>query len=292
MMRSEYCTVLGHEIHYTTWGERRDDDDGWVVVCCHGLLRTCRDFDVIGEKLSAAGYFVICPDMIGRGLSQWSDRPQEDYLVPRYAAIVAGLLDTLNVRRVKWIGTSMGGIIGYFAAADPQGRDSITHLVLNDIGPTVNQEALTRIQSYGTVPTRELTFVALEERMKKNYAAFGITDPQQMRALVEHSLRRLPDGAWSTHYDIRVMQALMVGNGSGVPDVDTWAVFAQSTCPVLVLRGECSDLLSPETVAKMESVRPRTTSVVIPNVGHAPALMDNDQIRIVMQFLSHHAHSP
>src|SRR5262249_17773079 len=135
-MASRYLTVLGRELHYVEWGARDRD----VVVMWHGLARTSRDFDDLAENL-ADRYRIICPDTIGRGLSQWSPAPEKEYCLDFYAALAAALVDALGIARLRWIGTSMGGAIGMKTAAGAL-KDRISHLVLNDIGPKVADAAV------------------------------------------------------------------------------------------------------------------------------------------------------
>ena len=282
---SNYITVLDREVHYTEWGAK--DAINGHVMCWHGLLRTCRDFDTIAAALAASNYHVICVDVIGRGLSQWSPAPEAEYNVAFYAKLAAALADALDLAQVSWIGTSMGGIIGYFAASTTSLKGRIKKLVLNDIGPFVNPVAIERINSYCRLPIVFNRFTELEAFLSAAYKPFGIECKELMRSLIEHGVRRTPDGKYSTHYDIRVVEYVAVGSGgSGVAGVDPWDVYDAVTCPTLVLRGENSDLLLPGTLEEMTRRGPKATAVTISGCGHAPALHTEEQIALVADFLA------
>ena len=136
---SHYARVLDREIHFMQWGNR----DAPVLVAAHGLARTGRDMDDLAAWFSDR-FCVICPDTIGRGLSQWSPDPDTEYGMDFYVRHVTALLDSLGIGRMAWVGTSMGGAVGMVAAAGPLGG-RITHLVLNDNAPELAAPAIARI---------------------------------------------------------------------------------------------------------------------------------------------------
>jgi pimeloyl-ACP methyl ester carboxylesterase len=209
------------------------------------------------------------------------------------------ILETLGVDSAAWVGTSMGGIIGYFAAAKTNGKEEaignrrrgprITRLLLNDIGPSINPVSIEKIRLYGTAPLVADRFTQLEASLAAIYTSplsFGIDSPELMRSLVEHGMRRMPDGQFTPHYDPNVVESIAVGNGTGVAGVDTWALYDKVECPTLVLRGANSELLLPEVVEEMGRRGPRARCVVIPQCGHAPALHTAEQIAVVVGFLA------
>jgi pimeloyl-ACP methyl ester carboxylesterase len=176
---SNYLTCLGREIHYTEWGPGHPE----TVVAWHGLARTGRDFDDLAGHLSSR-WRVICPDTIGRGLSQWSPAPKEEYCLAFYVKLAAALLDGLGVARCHWIGTSMGGSIGTLGAATAL-RGRIQRLVLNDNGPALAPAAIERIRAYAGSPSSFATVTELEKYFRTIYVPFGWLSDAQWRRLTE-----------------------------------------------------------------------------------------------------------
>lgn len=271
---SSYLRCLDRELHYLDWGSPHAE----VVIAWHGLLRNARDFDSIAQRLSSR-FRVICPDTVGRGLSAWSPDPSREYCMDFYVALAESLLDQLGARRCHWLGTSMGGAIGLRAAAGRL-RGRIDRLVLNDIGPELAAPAVERIRSYGGRPPSFATVTELEAYFRTVYAPFGTLNPAQWRHLTESSLRRLPDGQVTPHYDPQVVQQFE----QHPHDYDQWAAWDSLDLPVLCLRGERSDLLLPPVAEQMKVRGPRAQVVTIPGCGHAPALLDAEQQAIVARF--------
>ena len=275
---SNYARVLDTELHYMEWGAGNAE----TVIAWHGLARTGRDMDDIAAHL-ARRYRVICPDTIGRGLSQWSRAPEREYCFAHYEKLAAGLLDHLGLRRVHWLGTSMGGALGLHAAAGAL-QERIAKLVLNDIGPEVAASAIARIRDYAGSPPAFDTVGELEAYFRTVYKPYGaITDPQ-WRRLTESSVRRLPDGRVTPHYDpAMVMQFVHHPH-----DYDQWDAWDRLAIPVLVLRGADSDLLEPAVAQRMTERGPRATLVTVPGCGHAPALNTPQHFAWVADFFAGH----
>jgi len=273
---SHYLACEGRELHYTEWGAQHDE----TVIAWHGLARTCRDMDEIAEHLSQR-YRVICPDTIGRGLSQWSPDPEREYCLAFYARLALSLVNQLALDHVHWLGTSMGGAIGMVAAATVL-RGRVRKLVLNDNGPQLAQAAIERIRGYAGNPPAFATVSELEQYFRSVYKPYGWLSDAQWRRLTETSTRRLPDGRVTTHYDpAMVMQFTHHGD-----DYRRWDEWDRLDIPVLCLRGESSDLLLPETADAMRTRGPRAVVVEIAGCGHAPALNTPDQFALVERFLS------
>lgn len=272
---SNYLRCEGRELHYTEWGAQHDE----TVIAWHGLARTCRDMDDIAEHLSKR-YRVVCPDTIGRGLSEWSPRPQAEYCLAFYAKLAVSLVDQLGLERFHWLGTSMGGAIALRAAAALQGR--LQKLVLNDIGPEVATEATDRIRSYAGSPAAFATVSELEAYFRTIYAPYGWLSDAQWRRLAETSTRRLPDGRVTPHYD----PAMAMQFVHHPADYSQWDAWDQLDIPVLCLRGENSDLLLPDTAEQMRQRGPRAVVATITGCGHAPALNVPDQFALVERFLA------
>ena len=273
---SHYLICEGREIHYTQWGA----DHPSTVIAWHGLARTGRDMDDIASHLSSR-YRVICPDTIGRGLSQWSPAPEKEYCLDFYARLALSLLEQLGIRELSWLGTSMGGALGIRLAAGPlKGR--IRRLILNDIGPKLGDAAVERIRSYAGNPAQFDRVGELEQYFRAIYKPFGLLSDEQWRRLTETSARRTAEGKVTPHYDPK-----MVLQFTHHPrDYDQWAAWDVIEVPTLCLRGETSDLLPPEVADEMRSRGPRAVVVTIPGCGHAPALNVPDQFALVERFLN------
>lgn len=282
---SNYVTCAGREIHYTEWGAQH----GRTVIAWHGLARTGRDMDELAQALSAAGWRVVCPDTIGRGFSQWSPDPGNEYRLSFYAQLAADLFDRLGIARAHWIGTSMGGAIGMVCAAgifQPRLAGRIQSLVLNDNAPRLAAPALERIRSYAGSPPAFDTMAQLEAFFRQVYKPYGWLSDAQWRRLTETSARRLPDGRLTPHYD-----PAMVRQFTDHPhDYDLWEHYDRIRVPVLLLRGAESDLVLPdaadEMLARGPGLRGLTRVVEIPGCGHAPALNVPAQLDLVRDFVA------
>jgi pimeloyl-ACP methyl ester carboxylesterase len=272
---SHYLHCEGRELHYTEWGAQHGD----TVIAWHGLARTCRDMDDIAEHLSQH-YRVICPDTIGRGLSQWSPEPAKEYCLGFYVKLATSLVDQLGLDRFHWLGTSMGGAVGSLAAATTL-RGRIRKLVLNDIGPQLADAAIARIRSYAGKPECFATVSELERYFRTIYQPYGWLSDAQWRRLTETSARRLPDGRVTPHYD----PAMVMQFTHHADDYRRWDEWDSLDLPVLCLRGERSDLLLRETADAMRARGPRAVVIEIANCGHAPALNTPDQYALVERFL-------
>jgi pimeloyl-ACP methyl ester carboxylesterase len=282
---SGYATCAGREIHYTEWGARNRP----TVIAWHGLARTGRDMDELAAHLCGR-FRVICPDTLGRGLSQWSEDPQSEYTLGFYAKIAAELFDRLGIEEAHWVGTSMGGAIGTVCAgglAQPQMKGRIKSLLLNDNAPKLAEPALDRIRAYAGNPPVFATMAELEAFFRQVYKPFGWLSDAQWRRLAETSMRRLPDGRVTPHYD-----PAMVRQFTDHPDdYQIWEHYDRIDVPVLCLRGAESDLVLRETTAEMlrrgPGLRGLTRVVEVAGCGHAPALNVPEQLDLVTSFIDH-----
>ncbi|MBI2744171.1 MAG: alpha/beta hydrolase [Burkholderiales bacterium] len=285
--RSNYLTLAGREIHYMAWGA----DNAPTVIAWHGLARTGRDMDELAIHLSAQGYRVICPDTLGRGLSQWSPQPQQEYNLAFYARLAADLFEQLGIASAHWVGTSMGGAIGTVCAAgrlQPQLKARIRSLVLNDNAPQLADAAIARIRAYAGNPPAFATVCELEAFFRQAYKPFGWLSDAQWRRLTETSTRRLPDGRVTPHYDPAMVQQFV----HYPDDYLLWEHYDQVDTPTLLLRGAESDLVLRETVEHMRTRGPgrggRLQVIEVPGCGHAPALNVPEQLDAVLDFIRRH----
>jgi pimeloyl-ACP methyl ester carboxylesterase len=278
--RSVRClsTAGFHEMAYVEWG---DPHNPRVLVCVHGLTRCARDFDFLARAL-AGDYRVVCPDVAGRGRSDWL-KDKSLYVIPQYAADMATLLARLDVEGVDWLGTSMGGLIGMALAA--QEKTPIRRLVLNDVGPVITAASIARIGEYLGKAPRFDGIEQAEVFVRFVAAPFGKLTDEQWRHLTVHCVRTAADGKIEFSYDPGIVVPFKEAAGDGSKDIELWPVYDAIRCPTLVIRGAQSDLLKPETHAAMAERGPRAKLAEVPGVGHAPMFMDDPQISLVREFL-------
>ena len=275
-MRSRYLVCEGRELHFMEWGPAAAES----VIAWHGLARTGRDMDDLAAHLSSR-YRVVCPDTIGRGLSQWSPHPEREYCLDFYGRLALSLMEQLGIRECHWVGTSMGGAIGIRVAAGAlKGR--IRRLVLNDVGPKIADAAVERIKAYAGKPPQFDRLAELEQYFRTIYKPYGWLSDEQWRRLTESSARRLPDGRITTHYDPNMVLQFV----HHPRDYEQWAQWDAIEAPTLCLRGETSDLLLPDVAEEMQRRGPKAKVVTIAGCGHAPALNAPDQLNLVERFLS------
>jgi pimeloyl-ACP methyl ester carboxylesterase len=264
-----------HRVVYREWG---DPANARVVVCVHGLTRNGRDFDALAAAISDR-YRVLCPDMPGRGDSEWLRDPN-DYGFPTYLTTLTALLAHARADRVAWVGTSMGGLLGMVIAAQPE--TPVARLVVNDVGPTIEAAALARIGSYvGLDPVFD-SFAELEAHVRQVSAPFGALSEDQWHALAHSTARQDPSGRWRLKFDPGIAVPFRASAGQSG---DLWPLWDAISCPTLVLRGVESDLLSAATASAMHSRGPKPDVIEIPGVGHAPMLLSQDQMAPVVAFL-------
>ena len=289
---SHYLTCAGRELHYTDW--RPAAPVRGTVIAWHGLARTGRDMDELAAHLSARGWRVLCPDMVGRGLSQWAEHPKDEYCLAFYARIARELLVQLGIEHCHWVGTSMGGAIGTVAASgyfEPELKKRIRSLTLNDNAPQLAQPAIERIKAYAGQPPAFDRVTELEAFLRTAYKPYGFLTDAQWRRLMETSTRRLPDGRVTPHYDPAI-----VGQFIHYPDdYLIWHHYDALDIPVLLLRGVDSDLVLKDTAEQMSTRGPGARGqlqwVEVPGCGHAPALNVAEQLKLVTDFIER-AHQP
>jgi pimeloyl-ACP methyl ester carboxylesterase len=289
---------------YHEWGDRDNPD---TVLCVHGLTRTGRDFDDLARRLSK-DYRVVCPDVVGRGLSDRLANPMF-YGVPQYTADMVSLIARLQPARLQWVGTSMGGLIGMAYAGSmafarqlqsvptpaqsfqslPDTGVRLDKLVLNDVGPHIEPVSLNRIGQYVGEPVSFDSFNAAVQYVKTTAASFGPHTEEQWQELARYTYIE-QSGKWIKHYDLGLAQPFksMTPEEAVAGEKILWQAYASVQAPILIVRGKESDLLSPATLQKMLEVNPRARAVEIAGVGHAPTFMTAEQLDIVCGFLYEH----
>ena len=268
-----YVTCADYEIHYMDWQPAAEPVA--TVIAWHGLARTGRDMDALAQFLVAQGYRVICPDTLGRGLSQWSRNSSEEYQLRFYARLARELMDALALSQVHWVGTSMGGAIGTVCASglfEPDLKRRILTLTLNDNAPELAEAALARIKGYAGRPPVFDTVAELEAFFRAAYKPYGWLSDVEWRKLTETSTRRTDDGRITPHYDPRMIEQFTEHDN----DYLLWDHYDALQLPVLLLRGEASDLVLKPVAEQMMQRGPGAQGLLtwleVPGCGHAPAL--------------------
>ncbi|HEY8102232.1 MAG TPA: alpha/beta hydrolase [Burkholderiaceae bacterium] len=263
-----------HQLHYTEWGDPLNKN---IVICNHGLTLNSRYFDWFA-KACEDHYRVICPDVVGRGLSDYI-KP-DHYWYPQYLRDAAALLTRIGATKVNWVGTSMGGVIGMNLAAMP--GTPIKRLVLNDVGPFISKESLTTIANYIGKDERFKDHDEAESFIRKLYPKFGTLTPVQWRHLARVGTTKTADGNLRLAYDPTIRENFK----KAVSDVDDWALWDKIKIPVLILRGGESAILTQDTLDEMLRRNPMARAHVFEGIGHAPPLMTGDQIDVILDFLA------
>lgn len=300
--RLEFVTCASpaglHRMAYWEWGDPANDQ---VLVCVHGLTRSGRDFDTLARRL-AGRYRVVCPDVVGRGRSDWLVNPAF-YTVPQYVSDMVTLVARLRPARLSWVGTSMGGLIGLglagaaaFARAmlplrphvgmlPPQAGVRLDKLVLNDVGPRLETGALARIGQYVGEPGAFGSFAEAVANMRANSGTFGPHTDEQWEHLARFVYPE-QDGKWVKHYDLALaLPMAMTPEELAAGEQVLWRSYDAIDCPILIVRGEQSDLLTRATTEEMRQRNPRAQVLEVPGVGHAPTLMADSQVTPVADFL-------
>lgn len=275
-IQSEFVQINDRTIHVRVYSPEKKE----TIICWHGLARIGYDFHEIAEILSR-DYRVLCPDTIGRGLSQWAEEPEKEYNYANYVVLADSLCQYFNLDKFDWIGTSMGGIIGILLASGSY-QQKIKHLILNDIGPEVPQEALERIIEYTTgEQPRFDTYPEFETYYKEIYFMMGERTQEEWLQLTSRCLRRTEKGKFTVHFDPDILQLPK----KSVAEVDLWQLFGDIECPVMVLHGEQSDVLTSEIIDRMQTAKPNLYKIDIPGCGHAPGLHRSEHFDPVIRFL-------
>lgn len=281
-----------HRMAYWSWGDQANPN---ILVCVHGLSRQGRDFDALAQRLSQH-YHVVCPDVVGRGHSDWL-ADTTAYQVFSYVSDMVALTQQLRAQRgaaepieIDWVGTSMGGLIGLGFSTLPPAVSGVKlrRMVLNDVGPRLRHEALMRIGEYLGLHKRFATEQEAADYLWSISTGFGPHTPAQWLALSRPMLRPAPDGhGLILHYDPAIAEPFktMSADSAATGEAMLWQVYDALTAQVLLLRGQDSDLLDPDTARQMTERGPRARLVEFSGVGHAPTLVNDDQVGAIEGFL-------
>jgi pimeloyl-ACP methyl ester carboxylesterase len=265
-----------YQLNYREWGDASNPD---VLFCAHGFSRNCHDYDAFASRLSNQ-YRIICPDFPGRGKSDWL--PVEAYAYPTYVGSSLALLRHLGISKVDWLGTSMGGIVGMFLAATPS--SPIQKLVLNDVGPFFSREVMLSIAQYTGNDERFKDLSEAEAYYRLHYSAWIDLPREEWQRIALYSTEQLPDGSLRHAYDPNI-SAPAKANLDSLKDADIWPVFEAIQCPILVVHGETSPVLTADVVEQMKKRGKSVQAIDIHGVGHAPALRLPSEIAPVTSWL-------
>ena len=280
----------GHRMAYWEWGNPHSSH---VVLCVHGLTRQGRDFDVLAQALCARSgntIRVVCPDVAGRGQSDWLQDPQA-YQIPFYAADMLALLAQLKPTTLDWVGTSMGGLIGIVVCGQPDLPlpVPVRRLVINDVGPTIEWQALRRIGDYLGQPVQFASLQQAADVMWTLSSTFGPHTPAQWLELSRHMVKPVAGmpGALTLHYDpaIALPFRAVTQESAAQSEATLWQLYDQITAQTLLVRGAETDLLSAATAQAMTQRGPRARLVEFAGVGHAPTFVADDQVQTLASFL-------
>jgi len=278
-----------------SWG---DPAASHVVICVHGLTRQGRDFDRLAQALVArakrAGQaiHVVCPDVAGRGHSEWLPQPAL-YQIPQYASDMLALLGALQqhapIHKFDWVGTSMGGLIGMALAGQPglPLPAPMRRLVLNDVGPALAWPSILRMQQYVGRYGRFDSLSDAAAELRRLSLGFGPVPNDIWLELSSHMVRQMPDGGWTLHYDPAIGESIraMTPEAAQAAEAVVWTLYDQIAAQVLLVRGLDSDLLTPQTAQAMTERGPKAQLVQWAGCGHAPTLTDPAHIAVLADFL-------
>ena len=278
--RSTVAVLMDGVLKHMAVHEWGDEKNPRVVLCVHGLSRNGRDFDVVADALSK-DFRVLCPDIPGRGQSDWL-ASENQYSIPTYARFINAMLTEFGVQSYDWIGTSMGGLIGMLMAVTP--GSTMRRFVINDIGPVLEIEAIKRIASYVGLAPNFASYPELYAVARTAITTFGPLTEEQYQHMVSTSCWQRADGRWEFNMDPKVGDAFRAGLAT--PAADMWPLWLAVKQPTLILRGVNSDLLSAATLTKMVETHPNALALTIADTGHAPMIFDAPTVSAVCEFLT------
>lgn len=285
-----------HKVAYTEWGKPNNTDI--PIICVHGLSRNHHDFDSLAKHLAYLGSHLYCPDIVGRGDSDWLKNPQH-YTYEQYISDMNAMIARTGAKKVDWIGTSMGGLLGMFLASMP--NSPIRCLVLNDVGPQIPSKGIMRLSKYTGQDPDFPSIEMAKAYYKSIYADFGALTETDWQNFTEHSIREVSPGKYVSKMDPAVkfgttkskiawralLHPLKAIEGS-LFDIDLWNIWRKVQCPVLVIHGKNSDILLSSTILKMKQTHAHLEVIEVTDAGHAPALLDEGIQETIYRWLMKH----
>lgn len=266
-----------HSVAYQTWGK---ETSARPAVCVHGLTRHGGDFEPLARVLSQRQR-VICPDLVGRGASDWLP-DANDYHVPQYNCDMVALMAATGCDEVDWIGTSLGGLCGMMLAGMP--NTPIRRLVVNDIGPEVPLPALRRVSRYLTTRHSFGSFEDVETHLRQVYSGFGPMNDDDWHLMARTSVYRGEDGRYAPHFDPDISANFQ--NYWLIYRFNIWSYWKRITCPILIVRGTESDFLTRDVLGRMLKDQPSATVLEHADIGHTPMLNCPEQIEPIRAWLA------
>jgi pimeloyl-ACP methyl ester carboxylesterase len=297
-MKTDYFFGLSqegfHRVAYREWGQAAA---GSVpVICVHGMTRNGRDFDTLANYLSSQGRHVFCPDVVGRGDSDWLKKSQ-NYTFEQYSADMNALIARTGATQVDWVGTSMGGLIGMLMASLP--NSPIRRLIINDIGPQIPKKAIQRLARYTGKDPEFSSITAARAYYKVSYGAFGKLTEDQWDRITQSSIKEIAPGRFVSKVDPALRHVPAKGCflwnlitqprktlGGILFDIDLWHLWRTISCPVHVIHGKQSDLLLPSIIAKMRATHSKMEVLEVATAGHAPVLEGTEELETISRWLS------
>ncbi len=265
-----------HRMVYHEWG---DPNNPHVLICVHGLTRNGRDFDFLATALQQK-YRVLAPDLIGRGQSDWLKDPAL-YTIEQYVADLLGWLHQLGLKKVDWLGASLGGILGMLIATRPD--SPIQRLLLDDIGPIIKKESVAKLSSEVKANPVFPSLTDLKDFLKQLYAKTGEMQPYHWDHLLAHDHIALPNGGYTRAYDPQLFLSFIPMQNN---DIEFWPVFKAIRAPIFLLHGKESAVLTADICDEMKQYQPTMVVKDLPNITHAPSLMDEKHIGMVVNWLN------
>lgn len=275
---SEFKNLQGLEVHIRVYNPGAKE----TVVCWHGLARCAFDFDYIARQLASNNLRVICPDTPGRGLSQWLDDTSEhQYGFGLYVSLARALLDAYEIKQTRWVGTSMGGLLGILMTSD-EINTKITSLVINDIGPEIPADALEHIVQYVGQDIPEFSrFTEYVDYVSDLYSTMGERTNSEWIEFAKASMRRTDQGKYTVHYDTNIVGQF----DPSAPAVDLWPQYQAINCPVMIVQGKLTDVLPDAVFRKMQELKPEAKTLIIDGCAHPPGLHNSEQALSVINFV-------
>lgn len=275
--------VPKHKLHYLEWG---DENNPNTVICVHGLARNCRDFDKVADKLSEK-FRVIAIDMVGRGKSEWF-KNKKLYNYPTYCQDILKFMDLLDLKKVHWLGSSMGGIIGMLLSAGyPK---YIKSLVLNDIGPFIPGKSVAKVAKYLSLNPAFDNFDDAKSYVKVMLSPFNIPE-HEFDYVTLNSTSMDSNGKYRLAFDPGVSIGMKLTT-TRTKDLELWDYWNKINVPIMVIRGGKSNFLDKETFGTMLDTKKNIKLYSVPEAGHTPSLMEEDQINEIMGWLKYNTKEP